>query len=356
MQLQYQYRYFGAFRLLLALMVAVSHFQVTHAPLAARPFLLPLGEVAVLLFFILSGYIITEALFIFYNGRPGAFIANRFFRIFPPYFAALAISAGFHLAVQHFHLPLLGLEHDYGFAINQKNIFKNTYSLLDWRIPQGKEDYYLFVRYIWAVVIEWQYYVVAMLIFFLVSKRQYQAQLAAVILVFLAAYLFASRFGDFPSGTIPFFSQYFLLGIILYGITIRRSLGRLGKCLPWIAGSVTLLVLHDYITIWKYEAIVGLILLIGIAAIFVLTLSNDTWFSNGNVKKIDNKLGNLSYPLYLNHYAAEIGMYSLTNERSWSILFIAVSLSLVISVMAFFITEPLTIRIRNAIRGQSLSQ
>jgi peptidoglycan/LPS O-acetylase OafA/YrhL len=116
------------------------------------------------------------------------------------------------------------------------------------------------------------------------------------------------------------------------------------------------LVLHDFITIWKHEAIDGFILLVGIVAIFVLTFSNDAWFPNGNAKKIDNKLGNLSYPLYLNHFAAEIGMYSLTNERSWSILFIAIILSLVISVMAFFITEPLTTRIRNAIRGQSLSQ
>lgn len=63
-------------------MVVVSHLQVKYAPLVASVYFSPLGEIAVFLFFILPGYIIMEAFFVFHNGRPCAFIANRFFRIY----------------------------------------------------------------------------------------------------------------------------------------------------------------------------------------------------------------------------------------------------------------------------------
>jgi peptidoglycan/LPS O-acetylase OafA/YrhL len=80
----YQYRYFGSFRLLLAMLVMEQHFVADLAPAPLAIALAPyaFGNVAVLVFFALSGFVITEAVDSIYRGRPGAFLTNRLLRIF----------------------------------------------------------------------------------------------------------------------------------------------------------------------------------------------------------------------------------------------------------------------------------
>src|SRR3546814_14922574 len=93
------YRLFGSFRFVLALLVVVSH---TWALTFADDNFLPrigIGNVAVMGFFILSGFIIAEALTTFYAGRPGALLGNRLARIVTPYWAALIVSVGIHAAL-----------------------------------------------------------------------------------------------------------------------------------------------------------------------------------------------------------------------------------------------------------------
>lgn len=354
MQPQYQYRYFGTFRFLLALMVALSHFQVVHAPTDAQAYLAPLGEIAVFLFFVLSGFIITEALFVFYNGRPIAFITNRFLRIFPPFFLALLISVSVHMFTRFSNLPLLGLDHDYAYVLNLRNYAWNIFSLLDWRVPQGKQNFYIFVRYIWAVVIEWQFYLLAMLLFFLVSKYRPHIRITIAILIFASAYLLVTRIADFPLGTVPFFGQWFLLGIAFYGISVGQELGWLKGKLPYLTLAIAIFVVYDHLKYWKHEFTIGIAFSFGIALIFILSFSNDAWFSSSRYRNIDTRLGNLSYPIYLNHFAVEVGLFSMTSERSWGMMLLAICLSVVVSVIAFLITEPFTLRIRNVIRGQAL--
>ncbi len=57
-----------------------------------RPGLLPrAGPFAVFGFFFLSGFLVSQLLDTTYHQRPGAFVMNRFLRIFPPYWAALLL-------------------------------------------------------------------------------------------------------------------------------------------------------------------------------------------------------------------------------------------------------------------------
>jgi len=81
--MQVSYRPFGIFRFVLAVSVVVSHSTGLEAPgsfLAA----MGIGNIAVMGFFVLSGFIIAEAASTFYRNRPAAFLANRFWRIAPP--------------------------------------------------------------------------------------------------------------------------------------------------------------------------------------------------------------------------------------------------------------------------------
>src|SRR5438128_1325496 len=94
---------FGTLRFLLALMVAVGHgsmFATTGLSAFIDP--LRLGAVAVLTFFILSGFVIAEANQNFYAGKPGRFLINRALRILPPYYVALVASIALHIMVSRF--------------------------------------------------------------------------------------------------------------------------------------------------------------------------------------------------------------------------------------------------------------
>ena len=88
---QSQYRFLGTFRFTLALAVAISHFQESLIPDGVDVHQKILARTAVFLFFVLSGYVLAEAMNLFYLGRITQFIINRSLRIFPPFLVALAI-------------------------------------------------------------------------------------------------------------------------------------------------------------------------------------------------------------------------------------------------------------------------
>src|SRR5437868_142228 len=71
------------FRFSLALMVMAEHLASIEPPQT--------GRLAVEGFFCISGFLITMVARGPYEGRPIAFLSNRFLRIFPTYWACLAI-------------------------------------------------------------------------------------------------------------------------------------------------------------------------------------------------------------------------------------------------------------------------
>jgi peptidoglycan/LPS O-acetylase OafA/YrhL len=91
------YRLFGSYRAALALAVVVSHSQAMLGPNFLQH--AELGNIAVMSFFILSGFIISEAGSTFYCNRPLAFLVNRFWRIAPIYWLALAVSVAVHFGL-----------------------------------------------------------------------------------------------------------------------------------------------------------------------------------------------------------------------------------------------------------------
>ena len=73
----------SVFRLFLAWSVLAFHSNIFAIPFA--------GPIAVWCFFLISGFLVSNILYGCYAGRPGAFLQNRFLRIYPTYWAALAI-------------------------------------------------------------------------------------------------------------------------------------------------------------------------------------------------------------------------------------------------------------------------
>ena len=94
-------RPFGTLRFILAVLVMVHHFGLDLAPAWARAWTARVapGDLAVTVFFALSGFIILEAASHFYARRPLPFLVNRALRILPQFFAALIVAVLVHVAL-----------------------------------------------------------------------------------------------------------------------------------------------------------------------------------------------------------------------------------------------------------------
>jgi len=143
----------------------------TAYPRGTAPYFRPFtfGHASSPSFFVVSGYVISEACEQFCSNRPGAFLGNRFFRIYPPFIFALGVSLSVHFVCYLFgrHGEVFLSANDVLAHLNFREVARNVFSLLDNTIPNGKENYYLFVRYVWAIVVEVQFYLVMAVIFYL---------------------------------------------------------------------------------------------------------------------------------------------------------------------------------------------
>jgi peptidoglycan/LPS O-acetylase OafA/YrhL len=225
------YRPFGTFRLILAFAVVVSHFQESLIPAGMDVHEKILGRTGVFLFFVLSGYVIAEALNLFYQGRIKQFLINRSLRIFPPFLAALAIGIFTYIIFTHYNFPHLQLGYSYSHVLSPESIFLNLFSVFDFRIPKMEEDYYLTVRMVWTLVIEWQFYVAFALICFAIDKRRKQAHQQIILFTIgISSYLIYSFDIPILSGiiyrtTFQYFI-YFLVGAWIYWILSERRSNR----------------------------------------------------------------------------------------------------------------------------------
>lgn len=205
------YRPLGAYRLALATLVVVGHFLQSIAPSTSEWFLLPYGTVGVMSFFLVSGYVISEAAETFYQGRPGSFTVNRLLRIFGPYWFALVITS--IAIVSLFSLQMSGrsLRQDWssGFHIVTTCLPWNVIAPLDYRVVLGAEPCYVIVRYIWAVVVEMQFYFAVAVA--LLCGKYFGLKLSAAVvgIIALVLYIFShfTEWGPIYSWT---YSPYFL--------------------------------------------------------------------------------------------------------------------------------------------------
>lgn len=346
-------------------MVVISHTHLLAGGVwseVLRP--LGLGNAAVMTFFVLSGYVIAEAISLFYSNRPGAFLVNRVLRIHPPFFFALALSILLHaFAASSGTLQFFdAVSHpDRLFEIG--NLAGNALMLIV-LAGLGKLGFtvdYLFVRYSWAVVVELQFYCVIAGLVLVASmpalarrfdRRIFWAAMAGAFILFFIASMTPAGRAVQAAGWIP----YFTLGIALYRLSVdaERDSRLMAGALALV--SLGLLNWHAYEYMSRNpdaNAGAGLLILDGL--IFALWILGRCTISAKLISG-DRFLGDLTYPLYLNHYAISIATLSLVPETSRGRpLFIA---NLAASILGGFIamqcTEPLTRRLRDRIRGRKL--
>jgi peptidoglycan/LPS O-acetylase OafA/YrhL len=213
---------FEALRGFLALWVVIGHVIVHtgYTPKSLRIFsLIAMPGLAVDVFIILSGFVIFDLIDTKREGYV-PFIVRRFFRIFPLYIVALAIgalSAGLMLNwVQTFPWKTGFIEGTV--PIDQSTIAYLPQHLLvhltalhglvpDKILPFSE---YGIVGQAWSISVEWQFYLVAPLLYFSLKKRP--AVLGFTVIALIAIHSLYWLGEGFAVNQ----AQYFLTGIICY--------------------------------------------------------------------------------------------------------------------------------------------
>ena len=275
--------------------------------------------IGVVLFFVISGYLITEILYE-RDDSYFKFIKRRYTKIFPPLIAILTLSC---LAFYYF----------YGF-INLKLIFNSLSSLFGlsniYQIYSGMSYFErsgdLFpLLHTWSLSIEIQFYVIFPFLIYLFKKLKLNTKFIAAIILILSLI----------SGGIMFYKEYmnYDISAIYYGTDTRIFSILIGSAFYFIfkdeelklkkvnivsyifLGLIILIVLSvDYSSKSNYY---GLLYLISILGGFITVTSIKTGFLdfNSSMAKPLSKLGEHSYVYYLWQYP--IMIYSLEYFK-WS--------------------------------------
>jgi peptidoglycan/LPS O-acetylase OafA/YrhL len=339
------YRFLGAFRFLLALLVLVSHavgfLSDTLAPLG-------LGNVGVLLFFVVSGFVICEALDLFYHASSTKFLLNRGLKIFPAYWAVLPLG----YAVTALAAP--ETLHTDPFAL-----FVNL-TLLTAYLPGSGS--LLVISIAWAVIIEFQFYFLAGAVAFAgraIGQRALVTGGAAVAA--LALYLFTWWTGSQGRFYGAFqFAPFFVFGSLAYFVVIRRDF----RALPLLLLALTLSVHAYYVYNARGDIATGLWLgangarwnVISSTSLFIVLCGLFLYLPSVRFRKsferIDKRLGDITYALYLVHTPL-ILLADHFDLAGGGFVFVLVG-SLMIAVLIQRAIERPVWKIRDLLRGTRL--
>jgi peptidoglycan/LPS O-acetylase OafA/YrhL len=330
------YRYFGGFRFLLAIFVLLEHFIPGVSPWKTS---IAFGSIGVHLFFIVSGFAIAEAMNEFYAKRPVDFLRNRFLRIYPPYLFALLAACIILFLIVAIHKE--GAAYQEGIITpfvmgSLVKLFWNLIALIDPRNVSFGHHYTIFVRTIWTLVLEIEFYLFAALPF----KKSHLTIFALAAYAINFVYPFPAIF------KLVGFVPYFLLGALLY---YRKYILSIGAALLCLVSFVSFLI---DLSVWCDIYLSTLIFLGGLAAFCALCPLKS---GAALARKIDSHLGNITYSLYLNHYVVGMAMGAFL-PKSAALFFISTGMAIMLSYGAYEAVEPPLKRFRDIIRGRGLNE
>lgn len=315
----------GAYRLLLAVLVAVSHMGKTFMGL--NP-----GVVAVISFLIISGFVMTSLIERSYRApaKVGLFYLDRALRLYPQFLFYFASSC----AVIYFLLP--------GTPQAAELTLRNIAASLP-IVPLG---FYMFgaagveiLPPAWSLGLEMCFYLV---IPFLILYRARGVAFALSVTVFLAACLGFINTDLYGYRLLPGVLFMFLCGSYLYQARAKGLMIAGGSALA--AALMFVAIMAGWIERRPFNAEVTAGLALGVPAVYLLTKLG--------FHRIDEFLGNISYGVFLNHFVV---MYLL--RAFWPVAYDApivasvLVLSLLFSGVSYYCVERPALKLRHGLRA-----
>ena len=345
------YRPFGTLRTLLALLVLLQHVgHVGPADVQAN-WTWATGSVAVLVFFVLSGFVITEAAENIYWNRPLRFAANRALRIMPQYVMSLGLSIGaiaMASAQTPSFLPNKLVPYPADQILSIDNIIANFFMIL----PGYGQDRPPLIPYVWALRVEVLFYG---FLAFALWIGAYQRRLSYVTLLIVAALMFAAALNQKGPGLFGFV-PYFALGIAAYHATRAPSWLSYGivsalfaLCL-WTCIEMSMPSFLPARQLTKAHNTVHFILFFILTLTFLILIPvklPTSW------SRIDQRIGDLSFPLYLQQYVVLVLAYALLPTSYWTVAAV-IALSFAVAWLTdLFVEAPIRL-LRDQIRGRPI--
>ncbi len=269
----------GVYRLILAALVAISHTGIDF--FGYNP-----GVVAVISFYLLSGYVMTILIDKYYKDSfaISAFYLDRAARLFPQFLFYMLLASGC--------IYFFKIESPFTYQLNFFKWVLNFFIL-----PQGFFMYWadgaLVIPQSWSLGLEMTFYLVIPWILMYCPARWIYGLSGISFIIFLMAYFGKVNSDYFGYRLLPGTLFMFLVGSSFY-----KNNNDAKKFRAIVFLSVVALLLFAFLKNTLYqlrynkEVLVGLIL--GIICVNIL---KESTFS-----KIDEFFGNLSYGVFLNHF------------------------------------------------------
>lgn len=320
----------GFYRLILAVLVVLSHAD-------ARFYGYNPGVVAVISFFILSGYVMSILIDKYYR-QPSAipiFYLDRMARLFPQFLFYMVLTS---LVIHFFKI-------DSPF-INQLNFSK--WLLNFFILPQALFMYWadgaLPIPQSWSLGLELTFYLVIPWVLIFLSRRQIYGLALASFLVFIAAYFGKIDSDIFGYRLLPGTLFMFLVG---WSFFENDKGSRAFRIVVFLSASMLLVYAHANESIYKLpynkEVLAGLIF-----GILVVSVIRHFKFS-----QMDEFFGNLSYGVFLNHFIVIWMMQKLLAIHDFNAGNLAILLvfSFILAWGSFLCVERPALRWRHSIRS-----
>lgn len=359
----------GKIRLLLALSVVAVHGGIIWK------FQLVGGHIAVQTFFIISGFYMSMILnekYVGSNSSYKLFISNRFLRLYPIYWAVLLFTlllfVFFEVAnhgqplsphlqdLTHFnaytdtrpgflsflyliiiHIVILGQDAIMFLGISTKN--GSLHFVTDFSKTHPQLWTYLFIPQAWSLSLEITFYLIAPFIL-----RRGLKVVLPLILVSLMLRFFIYDYLGFPDDPwsrrfFPTELLFFLLGYLSYRFYLTIGKKDISKNLNLFVLCVTVMFIVAYKAIPAVRIPYVPFSIRDIAFFATMSFSIPILFNYDKKNKLDNRIGELSYPVYIVHYVVIVLMgIAFTNIPGWLIVTITILVSYLLNK---FIASPI---------------
>ena len=310
---------FGIYRTLLALVVVFHHCGGYK-----------IGSFAVTSFFTLSGFLMTLLMCETYKKRVGAFAVNRFLRLYPVYWFTMLVMA--ILVLSGLPVP----REDIGIPISEYHLIPDLLFINYW-----KDNPQLIIP-AWAVTNEIVFYI---LIALGISRTLLRSciWLGISLITHIVIDSYAS-----PKSDLHYFSPVaaslpFSIGAVAYHL---RSKIPVQKVIPV---AITTAITMAFCVILYINEVQGLYLeylFLVSSVLFIISIFHLRKVFPA-IQKLDERIGSVSYSIYLNHYGAMMLSMALVGRQNKYLFFV---LTLLFSISIAIVTVSLIDKQVNKLR------